>query len=432
MQGEQQHNGGGASGTSTFLSLRASFGVSYRFSLTCCALFCRLSFCDVVVLLVDGYCFNILLLSDRTNGNIFLEEEGARDLAGAFYAGCCELWFCRSACLFYVFHLLAGQDVVSLIANKDSNGSADPDTVVSPRSKKRSPKKNRVESHELDDTKEEELEQEDDHEDGGDNEEEEDKMVMSVSGSPPHETKMRQISEGVGGIKMIKQPRTSVVAVTPDRDSVAELEDVFVDSVEEQQDKLELEPAYSAPITDTAADNNTPTLPEEPQPSSREVPTDEEAPESLAPLEPFPSKSSALHDHDPSCPRDSEPEDIEEGKMLKRKLGDRAVSESREAENGGKKASRKAVGDVASTTSTGSKRSRDEGDKDASPRETKRPSPPPEKREESSSTKDEGRTLVDVPEDPAATSPKSVSVVIKVDIRFANASNRADLGLMPE
>jgi Ran-binding protein 3 len=262
----------------------------------------------------------------------------------------------------------------------------------------------------LDDTNEEEFEQEEDQEERCDNEEEEDKMVTSVSGSPPHETKMRQISEGVGGIKMIKQPAGSAIAVVLDRDAIVESEDVFVDAVEKQDDKLEVEPPHFV-ATITATDVSTSSLPE-PQPLPQEAPTSDEDPEFLAPLQPFPSTSSGSSDPDSSFRRDSEPEDIEQEKMLKRKLGDRAVSESREAENGGKKASRKAVDDVASTTATGSKRSRDDGGKDANPREIKRPSPPPEKKEESSLLKNEKPTPIDSPE--ASTKPVSFVIILFV------------------
>jgi hypothetical protein len=58
---------------------------------------------------------------------------------------------------------------------------------------------------------------------------EEKQMVISVSGSPPHETKMKQISEGVGGIEMIKKDG-GTVATTDHPDSG---EDVFFDVTEE-------------------------------------------------------------------------------------------------------------------------------------------------------------------------------------------------------
>jgi hypothetical protein len=70
---------------------------------------------------------------------------------------------------------------------------------------------------------------------------------------------------------------------------------------------------------------------------------------------------------------------VEQEKGLKRKLGDRAVSESREAESVGKKASKKDVTDAATTCAVGTKRARDEEDKDPNPKEAKRPSPPPDK-----------------------------------------------------
>lgn len=213
------------------------------------------------------------------------------------------------------------------------DGSANA-TSKSPRSKRRSPKKNRVGTpRDLDDTQEEEPQPLDEGETGGD----ENQMVISVSGSPPHETKMRQISEGVGGMKVKRRPG-----------SVGQGEDVFVDGA------MEPFPSSADPTSDEAASiEQTPLL-------------------SASPV------SSRLR-----ASGSSVSEDMDQDKMLKRKLGDRAVSESREAEGVGKKASRKARGDASPTKSiAAAKRSREDGDKDPN---RKRPSPPPDAPEASSS-----------------------------------------------
>jgi len=64
---------------------------------------------------------------------------------------------------------------------------------------------------------------------------------------------------------------------------------------------------------------------------------------------------------------------------LKRKLGDRATSESREAECVGKEAPKKDIADAATACAVGAKRACDDGNKDPNPGEVRRPSPPPEK-----------------------------------------------------
>jgi len=199
-------------------------------------------------------------------------------------------------------------------------------------------------------------------EDGGD----EHKMVISVTGSPPHETKMRQISEGVHGIEMKKADARDdgrVVVSTP------------------------------FPTTEDAADGDKSTNSEEPPavlsdsavPDLNQPEATTSAAESSAvtdePLPPLDRQKRVSTDYllpFPGSRRGSD-SSVEQEKGLKRKLGDRAVSESREAECVGKKAPKKDVADAATTCAAGAKRARDEDDKDPNPKEAKRPSPPPDK-----------------------------------------------------
>lgn len=193
------------------------------------------------------------------------------------------------------------------------------------------------------------------------------KMVIPVSRSPPHETKMRQINEGVHGI---------VVRKTDGGDGDHEVA------------------STPFPTTEDSSTEDNPAEPDEPptQSGNSAVPgfdlPGHEVTASVAessavvddPLPPLDKSKRASVDYlllFPGSRRESDSSGEQE-KGLKRKLGDRAVSESREAESIGKKASKKDITDAA-TTCVGTKRSREEGDKDPNPKESKRPSPPPEK-----------------------------------------------------
>jgi Ran-binding protein 3 len=210
------------------------------------------------------------------------------------------------------------------------------------------------------------------------------KMVISVNGSPPHETKMRQISEGVHGIEMKKKDQGDdgrVVASTPfpttenasDEDESVDLEEFSPLTTNPAVPDLP-KPDTSASVSASSAVNDAPTSFDRPKRASVDY---------LLPL--------------PSTRRGSDSSG-EQG--LKRKLGDRAVSESREAESLGKKAPKKDVTDAATTCGIGTKRSR-EDEKDPNPKEAKRPSPPPDKT---------SKTEVEKP--PAASPSKVVGVRI--------------------
>ena len=209
-------------------------------------------------------------------------------------------------------------------------------------------------------------------------------MVISVSGSPPHETKMRQISEGVHGIEMKKVAAGDgghVVVLTP----FPTAEDTTV----KRKSPVPEEP-LPAPTDSVVADGTATTVVRSPSVSDDVVPPLDRkkraSADSLAPV--------------PGSRRGSD-SSVEQEKGLKRKFGDRAVSESREAERVGKKASKKDITDAATTSAAGTKRARDDEGKDPNPKEAKRPSPPPEK-----------TAKTDAKEPPVASSSKVVSVRI--------------------
>ena len=214
-------------------------------------------------------------------------------------------------------------------------------------------------------------------------------MVISVSGSPPHETKMRQISEGVHGIEMKKKDQGDddrVVTSTP----FPTTEDAVGD------DKSSPDPEEPrATLTD-------PAVPDVVQPETTTSSAESSAvnDEPLAPLD-KPKRASADYLLPFPGSRRGSDSSVEQEKGLKRKLGDRAVSESREAECVGKKAPKKDVTDAATTCAAGTKRARDEEDKDPNPKEAKRPSPPPDK-----------TAKTETKEPPVASSSKMVGVCI--------------------
>lgn len=207
------------------------------------------------------------------------------------------------------------------------------------------------------------------------------KMVISVSGSPPHETKMRQISEGVHGIEMKKVDAGDdgrVVALTPF--PTAEDPAVEVKSIDPEEPPAKLvDPIVADGATTSAVTDDV--LP----------PLDRKKRGSTDSLQPVLGS------------RRGSDSSVEQEKGLKRKFGDRAVSESREVERVGKKASKKDVTDAATTSAAGTKRARDKESQDPNPKEAKRPSPPPEK-----------KTAKKEAERPPVASPsKAVSVCIR-------------------
>ena len=214
------------------------------------------------------------------------------------------------------------------------------------------------------------------------------KAVAPVSGSPPLATERKHIGESVHGIET-KKPDPGddghVAASTP----FPPIEDAAGD--DKSTDRKEPPTTVTSPVTPdpdltqpeiTSFAVEAPALAKDPP-----VPSDRPKRASADYLLPFPAT------------RRGSDSSVEQEKGLKRKLGDRAVSESREAESAGKKASKKDVTDAATTCVVGTKRARDGEDKDPNPKEAKRPSPPPDKTVKTEAEKP-----------PVASSSKVVSV----------------------
>ncbi|TFY74209.1 hypothetical protein EWM64_g9802, partial [Hericium alpestre] len=192
------------------------------------------------------------------------------------------------------------------------------------------------------------------HEEDGDTEDD-----APVSGSPPHETKMRQISQGVEDINWknrhkLNQPSLEGDAMSTDVPQPPSPNDMPV--MEIHRDHEDAGPSTAAAGAVQA--------PPSPQPSVMDLRPDE-----VQASEPPPTS--------PPSRRSSQSES-ETDKNLKRKLADRAPSQGPMDAPKEPKARKESV-DLSS------KRPRDDADEDVNPRETKRPSPPPDKPEPSTS-----------------------------------------------
>ncbi|EJD07511.1 uncharacterized protein FOMMEDRAFT_130679 [Fomitiporia mediterranea MF3/22] len=190
------------------------------------------------------------------------------------------------------------------------------------------------------------------------------RIPVELSTSPPYETKVRQISRKVRGMKWDDKDRP-----TPElsQDMIASAEDA-----DSRDPNVELEAAAEI------------------SPMQRAVTSEQSVPatdESLTSTETVPeSQVDERPPPDSTLTMDSDLDDQEKG--LKRKIGDRQASASLEEQSG--KARVEA-----------SKRSRDDHDEDDNPREKKRPTPPPEELDEESAEQDSK----DITPDPSQTGP---------------------------
>ncbi|THG98472.1 hypothetical protein EW026_g3719 [Hermanssonia centrifuga] len=213
-------------------------------------------------------------------------------------------------------------------------------------------------------------------------------VAPGISGSPPDETKMRQISQGVEDItwkNMAKHPTPD-----PDRPQVDDQQNAMETGHEEETKDEEVEPVEVPPLMrsenppmlgedagvdeETGAAHPAEAPPDAPDasPSAIEVKEHTELPSTPPPRSPSPIITSPLPDVSKVSRRGSD-SSIEE-KGLKRKLGDRTVSDMKVPDD--------RLGENGFTThTTASKRPRDDPDKDDNPRLTKRPTPPPEEEE---------------------------------------------------
>lgn len=187
----------------------------------------------------------------------------------------------------------------------------------------------------------------------------------ALSVSPPHEVKVRQISQGVEDMKWQQRLESQQDTGPNSQPSLAPSQDV-----DDTQAQIELTQAVFASQSTSG-----------PPASSASV---EEATEEAEEAE---DTASSL----PHTRRASESDSGEPEKGLKRKLADRATST-------GPESGPSTLTPVAETA----KRPRDDADKDDNPRVSKRPSPPPEQHEEPAPA------LVPAPETPA---PKPVRIL---------------------
>ncbi|KAI0940854.1 hypothetical protein AcV7_003119 [Taiwanofungus camphoratus] len=213
-------------------------------------------------------------------------------------------------------------------------------------------------------------------------EEEED---PALSCSPPHETKIRQISRGVEDIRWQNVQKEDSADAAEDLEMQQPPAPEGRDDAPESKDDAPAVPppvmqgenpplVYEAGGEDGHAGEADPAeVPRNAQPSEQEdeptVNGHTDAPSGSPSVVPPPAVPRSV----PHSRRGSD-SDTDQEKGLKRKLGDRTVSE--------RLVSGENVTQNGTVPESGTvKRQRDDPDEDVNPRETKRPTPPPEERE---------------------------------------------------
>ena len=170
----------------------------------------------------------------------------------------------------------------------------------------------------------------------------------ALSGSPPHDVKVRQISQGVEDIKWQQSLESQQDAVPNAQPNIALSQDTG-------DMQCHIEPTQAVLASQFTSG----------------------PPSSFASVEDVTEETEEAQDRASSLPHTRRPSDSDGGepeKGLKRKLSDRATSLGPES----------GPSTLAPTAET-AKRPRDDADKDDNPRVLKRPSPPPEQHEESTS-----------------------------------------------
>lgn len=169
------------------------------------------------------------------------------------------------------------------------------------------------------------------------------KPSAELSTSPPHETKVRQISRRVRGMKWEDRPPFEI----PQEVGTAGVSSVVV--VEGQQ---QLAPAASISSSSGSTSPNTPQDPSKQNEVQQEISTQDDT-----------NGDAEVPAAQEGSPPESDSED--QDKSLKRKLGDPVQAS--------------AVDRLSSTSGVEpAKRARDDAEEDDNPREKKRPSPPPD------------------------------------------------------
>lgn len=198
-----------------------------------------------------------------------------------------------------------------------------------------------------------------------------------TSGSPPTETKIRQISQGVEDLTWQNMPKTA----TPDIERTDPVAVPAPMDTEQTTGSTAEEPAVVPPLL---RGENPPLVIDEAGEDEHAGEADPaEVPPTALPEDAAPGEGESHEEATPppdsvmqsprkdvnAMSRRSSDDSFDEEKVLKRKLGDRTVSE--------RKIPADLLGNDSKPATTATKRLRDD-DTDVNPRETKRPTPPPD------------------------------------------------------
>lgn len=212
------------------------------------------------------------------------------------------------------------------------------------------------------------------------------KVPVDLSTSPPYETKVRQISRKVRGMKWDDKEKS-----TPELSQ--DTQEIIAEPAEPQPHtgNGDLQP----PVEIIQDEQIIPEDREEFEAASPKEPITPVDDEPQTPVEAVP-ESSKDSGPPPSTTQTIESEPDEQDKVLKRKIGERQTSAGPEEQ-------------PAKPTAEASKRARDDNEEDVNPRERKRPTPPPEEREEHVSDKGSQKgSPPTTPSEPVAPQPKVV------------------------
>jgi Ran-binding protein 3 len=202
-------------------------------------------------------------------------------------------------------------------------------------------------------------------------------IVPDVSGSPPHDSKMRQISQGVEDItwkNMAKDP--SLQPEKPSEETQQEPMNTDNDlkpAVEEVQVPPLLRGENPPQVLDGDGDEEhagEADPPEVPPDAQKDGPTLLENIVSTPPRQSSSPPPASPTKKEGSLSRHGSNESLDQEKGLKRKLADRSISERHVPSD--------LLPEKDDIPSTSLKRLRDDPDKDDNPREPKRPTPPPD------------------------------------------------------
>ncbi|EKM50689.1 uncharacterized protein PHACADRAFT_264095 [Phanerochaete carnosa HHB-10118-sp] len=208
-------------------------------------------------------------------------------------------------------------------------------------------------------------------------------------GSPRHESKIRQISQGVEDLtwqNMPKQPSPGPEPEEPVAEETTEHEMAIEEMQYDKQETITVPPLLRGENPPMALDGDGDEEhageadPAEVPPEAQH--DDHTLQENIvsAPPHSFSTPPDLAEPPEKAISRRASEESMDQEKGLKRKLGDRTVSDHKDLEE--------QLVEQDAKKASASKRPRDDPDKDANPREPKRPTPPPdeEKRKEAEAT----------------------------------------------